>query len=274
MVKLLLCCLCCLSLIVPADFVYGEEPSMIGDIPVLHGFSRVAVEPESFAGWLRTIPLKAGHSLVYLYNGALKRNQNIHYRVIDMDIGVRDLQQCADAIIRLRAEYLRTRNAYEQIAFNFTSGDRAEYLRWIEGYRPVVKGNNVTWKKSARRDDSYQNFRKYLDTVFTYAGSYSLSQELSSVQNVGDIQIGDVFIQGGFPGHAILVVDMAISEKSGQTAIMLAQSFMPAQEIHVLLNLAHSRKYPWYIVGSADKLYTPEWTFEWTDLKHFAGKEE
>ena len=87
--------------------------------------------------------------------------------------------------------------------------------------------------------------------------------------SLDDIRIGDVFIQGGFPGHAILVVDLAISETTGRIAIMLAQSYMPAQDIHILLNPASRRKQPWYIAGDDDTLYTPEWTFEWTDLKRF-----
>jgi len=252
---------------------YSVEPTRIQEIPLLRGFQRVVVEPNSFAAWLRKLPLKTDNNQVYLYNGTLKGNQNVHYRVIDMDVGHRDLQQCADAVIRLRAEYLLSQKAYQQIAFNFTSGDRAVFLQWVEGYRPVVNGNTVTWKRSARRDESYENFRKYLETVFTYAGSYSLSRELESVQNMDDIRIGDVFIQGGFPGHAILVVDMAISAKTGQTAIMLAQSYMPAQEMHVLLNVKSFWKNPWYIVRETDRLYTPEWTFDWTDLKRFAGED-
>jgi hypothetical protein len=241
----------------------------IDDIPVPRGYTRVAVEPHSFAFWLRKLPVKTENNAVYLYNGRLKVNQKAHYRVLEIDVGNRDLQQCADAIIRLRAEYLFSRQAYDQIAFNFTSGDRALFLQWAEGYRLDVKGNKVTWRKRARQDLSYQNFRAYLDTVFMYAGSYSLSRELRRVQALDQIQIGDVFIQGGFPGHAVLVADMAISEKLEKIAIMLAQSYMPAQEIHILVNPKRFRRNPWYIAGETEQLSTPEWTFEWTDIKRF-----
>jgi hypothetical protein len=40
---------------------------------------------------------------VLLYNGAPKFRQDVHAAVIDIDVGTRDLQQCADATMRLRA---------------------------------------------------------------------------------------------------------------------------------------------------------------------------
>ena len=91
---------------------------------------------------------------MYLYNGRLKANQRAHHRVLAIDVGDQDLQQCADAIIRLRAEFLFSRKAYERIAFNFTSGDRASFLKWVEGYRPDVKKNKVRWEKRAKREYS------------------------------------------------------------------------------------------------------------------------
>jgi hypothetical protein len=48
----------------------------------------------------------------------------------------------------------------------------------------------------------------------------------------------------------------------------LAQSYMPAQEIHVLKNPLDGAIGPWYRVP-AETLVTPQWTFESTDLKRF-----
>ena len=131
-----------------------------------------------------------------------KPNQDAHFAVVDIDVGDKNLQQCADAVIRLRAEYLYSLGSYERIHFNFTSGDRADFTKWADGYRPIVKGNDVRWSKSGAADTSYASFRNYLDRVFMYAGSYSLSEELHRVQDVNQMRIGDVFIEGGFPGHA------------------------------------------------------------------------
>ena len=80
--------------------------------------------------------------------------------------------------------------------------------KWIEGFRPKVNGNKVEWIKKVLKDSSYKNFRAYLDKVFTYAGSYSLNREMEKVEDVSRVQIGDVFIQGGFPGHAVIVIDV------------------------------------------------------------------
>ena len=93
-------------------------------------------------------------------------------------------------------------------SFNFTNGFRADYTKWAEGYRIRVKGNQVSWYKSKEKDYSYKTFRAYLDVVFAYAGTLSLVKELTSVP-MTSMQIGDVLIKGGTPGHAVIVVDMA-----------------------------------------------------------------
>src|SRR5215216_2798811 len=69
------------------------------------GYERIKVQPGSFGEWLRKTPLKKDKS-VHLYNGQLKRNQSAQFAVVDIPVGDKDLQQCADAVMRLRAEYL------------------------------------------------------------------------------------------------------------------------------------------------------------------------
>jgi hypothetical protein len=248
---------------------YEQSYTIVGQIEVPGGYERIDVSPHSFQDWLRHLPLKEAKTPVYLYNGRKKSNQAAHFAVIDMDIGNKDLQQCADAIIRLRAEYLYAKHEYEVIHFNFTNGDTASFKKWIAGYRPVVKGNTVQWRKSQTPDSSYTNFRKYLNIVFTYAGSYSLSKELQTVQDVHDMRIGDVFIKGGFPGHAVIVVDMAIHPSTGKKLFLLAQSYMPAQDIHVLKNPTNKILDPWYDIDFGQTLHTPEWTFSDKQLKRF-----
>ena len=103
--------------------------------------------------------------------------------------------------------------------------------------------------------------------IFNYAGTYSLEKELQQIP-INDVQIGDVFIQGGFPGHAVVVVDMAENE-TGEKRFMLAQSYMPAQDIHILKNPTNRKLSPWYSTNFEGNLYTPEWTFEASDLRRF-----
>ncbi|MBK8952608.1 MAG: hypothetical protein IPM85_10310 [Chitinophagaceae bacterium] len=75
----------------------------IGAIPAPKGYRREVAA--AFGGWLRQLPLKK-EKTVFLYNGQKKKNQQAQYAVADITTGDRDLQQCADAVIRLRAEYL------------------------------------------------------------------------------------------------------------------------------------------------------------------------
>lgn len=233
------------------------------------GYMRIAAPPGSFAAWLRHLPLKPAGTKVRLHDGRLKGNQSVHAAVVDLDIGRRDLQQCADAVMRLRAEYLYSKRRYRAIAFNFTSGDRAAFTRWAGGWRPRIVGRMVRWVQRGDRGTAYANFRAYLTSVFTYAGSYSLSRELKRVRNPAGIRIGDAFVQGGFPGHAVVVVDMAVERATGRKAFLLAQSFMPAQNLHVLKNPARSDGGAWYALPSGGALRTPEWTFELGHLRRF-----
>src|SRR5512138_2665049 len=75
-------------------------------VPAPQGWHRVNVAPDSFAAWLRGLPVKPGRPDVRLFNGSKKWNQEAHHLVLDIDVGQRDRQQCADAVMRLRAEYL------------------------------------------------------------------------------------------------------------------------------------------------------------------------
>jgi hypothetical protein len=103
--------------------------------------------------------------------------------------------------------------------------------------------------------------------VFTYAGSASLAAELVAVADPAEIRPGDVFIQGGFPGHAVLVTDVA-EDSAGERILLLLQSYMPAQDIHVLTNPS-SPISPWYSARKEGVLQTPEWTFRYSDLRRF-----
>lgn len=248
---------------------YNTSETIVSTISAPKGFSRVEVKMESFAEWLRQLPLKKKGSKVFLYNKKSKRNQNIHHSVVDIDVGNKNLQQCADAVIRLRAEYLFSRSMFEKIHFNFTSGDNAQYLKWKNGFRPVVSGNMVHWKKAKEKNNSYDCFRDYLNSVFMYAGTSSLQKELTKILSTKNIKIGDVFIKGGFPGHAVIVADMAINENTGKKVILLLQSYMPAQNIHILKNTHNKNLSPWYEVKESGNLHTPEWTFNWLDLHRF-----
>ncbi|MBA4387181.1 MAG: hypothetical protein C0404_04310 [Verrucomicrobia bacterium] len=244
------------------------QRDIAGAIKPPDGYRRVDLAAGSFGDWLRHLPLKPAGSPVLLFDGRNK-GTDFHAAVIDVDTGSKDLQQCADAVIRLRAEYLYSLRNLKAIHFNFTSGDTASFTGWAAGKRPVVVGNMVSWLPTAGADSSYPSFRNYMNTVFRYAGTLSLSKELVT-NTVENIRPGDVFIRGGSPGHAVIVVDSATNAVTGARVFMIAQSYMPAQEMHVLKNLADPEISPWYGTGFGEHLKTPEWLFKRTELRRFA----
>ena len=248
---------------------YDPTTSILQQVPVPAGYQRIEVSNNSFGHWLRQLPLHPQGTPVLLYNGMTKPYQDGAYRVLNIDIGKRDLQQCADAIMRLRAEYLYQQKAYEAIHFNYTSGHTIRFSDWSRGKRPRVKGNNVTFSTpNGTTDTSYPQFKRYLTNVYNYAGTASLSKELPK-KAIASIEPGDVFIQGGFPGHAILVMDVAQHPTTGERLFLLAQSYMPAQSIHLLNNPNNRALSPWYSNDLVSLLETPEWTFNKQDLCSF-----
>jgi hypothetical protein len=62
-----------------------------------------------------------------------------------------------------------------------------------------------------------------METVFIYCGTYTLEQSLQPVKDFSKMQIGDVFVKGGAPGHAEIVVDMAVNKTTGKKIYLLAE---------------------------------------------------
>lgn len=268
----------------PTEFVRTSEPAgagkaggsglagvdvgpggTIASLSVPAGFLRVT-KAGDMTDYCRRLALKPEGTPVRLFDGSLKANQDLHVAVLDIDVGKRDLQQCADALMRIRGEYLFEAGRFDDITFNFTSGDPCAWNKWKEGWRPVIAGNEVSWEQKRPADNGYQSFRNYLNIVFAYAGSASLAQEMKPVP-LPEMQIGDVLIKGGYPGHAVMVLDMAKNAR-GKTIFLLAQSYTPAQDIHVLKNL-DSPLSPWYELDPGSDIVTPEWTFAPSALKRF-----
>ncbi len=233
------------------------------------GFQRISPNKNSFGYYLQNFPLKPHGTKVYLHDGTPKYTQGYHLAVLDIDTGKRNLQQCADAIIRLRAEYLYAQADHDDIQFHFTNGFLAKYSRWKTGERISVKDNTVKWYNATSADSSYKTFRKYMDMVFSFAGTLSLEKELTS-KSIKELDIGDVFIQGGSPGHAVIVVDVAVHDISGEKLFLIAQSYMPAQDIHIIKKNKNLNFSPWYsAIEIQQELKIPEWSFSPQDLKSF-----
>jgi hypothetical protein len=241
----------------------------IGDIPLPKGYTRVPAAPGSFGAWLRKVALKTDKT-VYLYNGEPKRNQEAQFAVLDIAVGKKDLQQCADAVMRLYAEYQFTNARYGQIVFSATDGSMMDYNSWMQGYRFSERNNRLVKQQSAAASSGHTCLDRYLENVFAWAGTLSLSHDLKAVTDIRAIEPGNVFIKGGSPGHAVIVADVAVNTATGDKLFLLAQSYMPAQDIHLLVNPGYpNAAAPWYSADIDKYLYTPEWTFTKDQLKKF-----
>lgn len=209
-------------------------------------FTRTYADSNSFGFYLRHLRLKSEGAQVSLYNGEIKPGENVYCAVVDMEITSKDLQQCADAIMRLRGEFLFKKKRFSEISFRFLGdGQMHAYLSY------------------AGSDRTYKTFRKYMDHVFNYANTSSLKKQLKP-KVYAEMEIGDVLIQSGNPfGHAVIVADMCMNNR-GEKMYMLAQSYMPAQETQILINPADST--PWYPLSGGFEIQTPEWRFRQTDL--------
>ena len=216
------------------------------------GYERAVLDSNSFGYYLRNFPLYPSNRMVHYYDGREKTKQDVYCSVLKQEIDPVDLQQCADAVMRLRGEFLFQEKRYKDIHFNFVSDGKPHYF-----------------KEYANGDYSYKKFRSYMKYIFSYANTGSLKKELVYVRSINEIEVGDVFIQSGNPyGQAVIVMDVVISPE-GKKRFLLAQSYMPAQETQVLINPNDSELSPWYEAVEGE-IITPEWKFNSSDLRRFS----
>jgi len=252
----------------PTDSSINPYP-VVGSIPVPAGYRRLPAVDNQFAAWLRRFALKKDRT-VYLYNGSPKRNQNAQFAVLDVSVGHKDLQQCADAVMRLRSEFLYSQKDALNIDFYTEQGVRLNFREWANGERVRLKGDQLiryTLPGNGHLCDSRTCFDDYLETVFSYCGTRSLAKQLVRAPSFNAIRSGDVLIRGGSPGHAMLVMDVA-EDAQGHRIYLLAQSYMPAQDIHIVNNPSDADLSPWYRADSAASIIeTPEYTFKTNELR-------
>ncbi|MBQ1547259.1 MAG: DUF4846 domain-containing protein [Lachnospiraceae bacterium] len=233
-------------------------------ISVPDGYERISAEESSFTTFLRNYRMLPDGSAILLYDGREKSNRNA-VCVFDMYLSDRDLQQCADSIMRIYAEYMRSAGKDDKIAFHFVDGFLCDWNSYKSGKRIKVDGNDVIWVNSAEPSDSDEVFETYLNAVFAFSSTLSMQEECVPTE-LSDLKVGDVFIKGGSPGHVVMVADMC--EKDGKKAFLLAQGYMPAQQFHVLRNHKHDGD-PWYYEDEVTYPFvTPEYTFCEGSLMH------
>lgn len=259
----------------PASLAYPwQSVAAAGSTPLAARFApppscrRVPATAGSWGEWLRGLPLKPAGTKARLFNGQLKDRQDVVAAVVDIDVPPQDLQQCADAVIRLRAEYGFSQDP-NKVHFHLTTGYDFWFSDFVAGRTFRVVGAEVLPATRPAEAPTHAALARYLVPTFGYAGTRSLSRELRPVP-LAQVQPGDVLIHGGAPGHAVLVVDVAEHPATHQKFMLLAQSYMPAQSIHVLRNTGAPGLGAWFAVSPTEAtVSTPEWDFSSNELKRF-----
>ncbi|MDO5989093.1 DUF4846 domain-containing protein [Flavivirga amylovorans] len=225
-----------------------------------NGYKRVSYPKGSFQDYLRNYKLKSFGAKVINYDGSEYYWQQGHIGILDIPVPKNGLQQCADALIRVRSEYLWVTNKKDDIGFNFTSGHYCSWIKYAEGYRPKINGNRVTFHKLASANHSKDNFYKYLNLIYMYSGTLSLYNELPKIEYAKDLKIGDMLIKGGSPGHIVMICDEVINSK-GEKLYLLFQGNTPAQSVHLVKNLEDSELSPWYRLKKDTVIPVSNYTF-------------
>ncbi len=237
--------------ITPENFVWEEE------------------KPDSYGYFIENFSLKSYGSPILKYDGTEIGTQHLHEAVFDIDTGTKDLQQCADSVIRLYAEYLLKQKRFDDIKFHFTSGDLVSWDNYKKGIRAFVNGNNVSFRKVAEEDDSYKNFRDYLDLIYNYAGTISQNRETKAVTKNEDLKTGDILITPGSPGHVVFIAGVS-KDKNGKKLYLLGEGFTPAQSLHILSNPFNKEISPWYELDvNAPEIKTARYVFSPINFRRY-----
>ena len=237
------------------------------------GYVREEVKEGSVAWWLRGLPIRTDRTYVLSYEAEELGSPSAG--VILMDVGKRNLQQCADSVIRLHAEYLWYANKAKSVVYHFTSGDKSSWKAWKKGERFKIDGRKVQRIKGKARRRDHKGYRSYLQHLFRYARTQSLRYDSKAVKQNDLILAGDFFVSPGSPGHAVMILDTVINDQ-GERLALVGQGYMPAQEFHVLEDSGdHVVDKVWFRlpVNENEVLNTPSWTpFERSEARRFSLK--
>ena len=249
------------TVFIQPDLINKKGNTILTRVTTPKGYERVTYPQGTFQHFIQNYRLKDFGSKVINYDGSEYFYQSGHIGILDVSVPKNGLQQCADALIRLRSEYLWQKNQQSKIGFEFTSGHYCSWKKYAEGYRPKIKGNKVSFHKIATEDNSKANFYKYLNLIYTYSGTLSLYTELPKVNDSNNLKIGDMLVYPGTPGHIIMIVDEAKNE-TGEKRFILAQGNTPAQSVHMLKNPNDNSINPWYTLELGSYVEVPGYYFE------------
>lgn len=243
------------------------DSSLEDRFPAPPGYKRVRVEAGSFAEWLRGLPMAPEGTPAKSFDGTetLSGEDDYLAGVVSIDTGTSDLQQSSDVIIRLHAEYLWSRGERDKITYLSATKLGMPLSRWEKGQRLLPNGPNVFWViKGKPAEVDHAEFRRYLDAVFNWANSTSLSPRSTPVADPKDLVAGDFFLQSTEPNHVAVVLDVA-EKPSGERVALLGQARSPAESVHVV---RPGKATPWFSVRPPVPVLTPHSkALSWEELR-------
>lgn len=240
---------------------------LIDRFPPPQGFRRVQAAVGSFADWLRFLPVLPEGTPVKTAAREilLPADHPSLAAVIALQPQTPKTLTASNVLVRLRAEYLWAVDRADQAAFHFASGHLSPWREWAEGYRPTVRGREVSLSKGAPADSSRANFCGYLEGVFKYGNFDSLWHDTDKATDAA-VEGGDVFLRRGRTGHAVMVLDVA-TDPQGHVDVLLGQGGSPPQTFHVLRGKDGS---PWFPLSRTAPIDVgPKGQFQLTDLRHW-----
>jgi hypothetical protein len=235
----------------------AEGSRLESRVPAPPGFARVPVSAGTFGAFLRGLPLLPPASRVLSHRGEviLAADDPRLTAVVDLDIGARDLQQCADTVIRLHAEWAYSHHGI--IRYQAGDGTRFDFERYLSGERVVPRGARlVAVPGGQRRTRDHAALRAFLDDVFSWVNTGALARQARPVP-IAELAVGDFFVMGGNPfGHAVIVLDIAENAQR-ERRLLLGQGYMPAQHLHVLRSPSGEAWFPLDLASGY--IETPFW---------------
>lgn len=235
------------------------------------GFARVEAGIDSFAEYLRHLPLKADGVFVSLADGTGFYVDGKPAAVFDVEVTRRTMS--TDAFLLLRALYLHSRLRADEINFHFLSGFEFPFYKWAEGYR-LSGREDPKWGASPSEpaDGGEDGLYKYLDYLFSNTNARAVStHDTRAADSLGIGCLLFTFNASGTPINAAMVADMAVNDRTGQIAVVLIRGggTDTATDIYVMLNNAMIDN-PWCQMSEGGGFYTAEGLYMLTDAKDWA----
>lgn len=183
----------------------------LADLPAPSGFKRSTVISQSYAEFLRNLPLKETNEIV-MWDGEKIPALSSTMAVVGLPLLFsEDLEQCADYAMRLWAEYLRSIDALASLSLYDFYGNKKPF------------------------SSSGKGFNDYLNWHMKYSNSYSIKLGGEKVNPLTELSVGDMIVQNDSEesiGHVSVILDEAVNS-AGRKVYLLGYSFMPAQEFHI-----------------------------------------